>query len=70
MHDYLDGDLSRRGRRRLLRHADICPECGPMLRSLVLLLFELRELGRRQPSRTIAPAVIERIRRKPLGGDT
>ena len=65
MHHYLDGELSERQRRRLLHHADICPECGPMLRSLVMLLFELRELGRRP--RTVAPAVIERIRSEALG---
>jgi len=70
MHDYLDGELSERERRRLLRHSDHCPECGPMLRTLVVLLFELRELGRRRPPETVAPAVIERIRREPLGGDT
>ena len=70
MHYYLDDELSERERRRLLRHADLCPECGPMLRSLVLLLFELRELGRPEPPDKVAPAVIERIRREPLGGNT
>ena len=68
MHAYLDGELSERKRLRLLRHADLCPECGPMLRTLVVRLVELRELGRRQPPGTVAPRVIERIRREPLGG--
>ena len=70
MHDYLDDDLSPGERLRLLRHAELCPECGPMLRSFVVLLFELRELRRRQQPETVAPAVIERIRREPLGGNT
>jgi len=68
MHDYLDDELSPRERLRLLRHAELCPECGPMLRSFVVLLFELRELGRRERPDSVAPAVIDRIRREPLGG--
>jgi hypothetical protein len=70
MHDYLDDELSRRERLRLLRHADLCPECGPMLRSFVVVFLELRELGRRDRSNTVASGVIDRIRREPLGRGT
>jgi anti-sigma factor RsiW len=63
--EYLDGELSARQRRRLLAHAELCPECGPMLRTLTIMLWELRELGRRQPAVTVAPLVVERLRREP-----
>jgi hypothetical protein len=39
-----------------------------MLRSFVVLLFELRELGRRGRPDSVAPAVIDRVRGEPLGG--
>ncbi len=62
--DYLDGELSPRQRRRLLAHAELCPDCGPMLRTLTVLLWELRELGR-QPQVTVVPGVVERLRQEP-----
>ena len=65
--DYLDGALSEGELGRLLRHADLCPECGPMLRTLVVLLWELRELGQQRPRVTVAGGVIQRIRAEPLG---
>ncbi len=58
---YLDGELTPRRRRRLEAHAAICPECGPMLRSLKLTLFELRAL-RRRPHSEVAEGVVERLR--------
>jgi anti-sigma factor RsiW len=61
MSDFLDGDLSPAQRRRLERHGDLCPECGPLRRALVWLVVELREL-RRPPDRSIVPDVIERVR--------
>ncbi|MCA1698445.1 MAG: hypothetical protein LC790_05875 [Actinobacteria bacterium] len=36
-----------------------------MLRSLMIVLWELRELRRAPPSVTIAPRVIERLRQEP-----
>jgi hypothetical protein len=60
--DYVDGELSRRQRRRLEAHATLCPECGPMVRVLTVLLWELRELGRRQAPVSVAPGVVERLR--------
>lgn len=61
MSDYIDGDMSPRERARLERHADLCPECGPLRRALSRLVVELRGL-RRRPERSIAPDVIARLR--------
>jgi len=65
MSDYIDGELSPHQRRRLDAHARLCPECGPLTRALTVLVWELRELGSRRPSRSVAPGVIERLRREP-----
>lgn len=63
MSDFIDGGLSGRQRRRIERHADACPECGPLRRALVRLVGELRKLGSPVASdRSIAPLVIERVR--------
>lgn len=59
--DYVDGELSSTERRRLARHAEICPECGPLLRALTVTVFRLRQLHV-PPRRTVAPRVIERLR--------
>lgn len=58
--EYIDGELDPTERRRLRRHTDDCEECGPLLRALTVLIPELRRL-RRQPWRSIAPSVIERL---------
>jgi anti-sigma factor RsiW len=63
--EYLDRELSERQRRRLKAHAALCPECGRMLRTLTIVLWELRELGRRPAAVTVAPRVVERLRREP-----
>jgi len=74
MSAYVDGELDAAERRRLERHADRCPECGPMRRTLLRLLHELRDL-RAGPTRSVAPGVIEHwIEREPghapsAGGD-
>lgn len=59
--DYIDGDLSPDERRRVADHADLCPECGPLLRALTVTVFRLRQL-RVRPSEPVAPRVIERLR--------
>ena len=59
--DYIDGDLRERERRRLERHADICPECGPLLRALTVTVFRLRQLRLRRPGH-VTPQVIGRLR--------
>jgi anti-sigma factor RsiW len=60
---YLDGELTPRRRRRLEAHAAVCPECGPLLRSLKLILLELRTLGLRR-EHVVAESVVERLRRE------
>ena len=63
MSDYIDGELTSRQRRRLEAHARLCPECGPLRRTLTVLVWELRELGRSRPTgTTVADGVIERLR--------
>jgi anti-sigma factor RsiW len=64
MSRYVDDDMSPRERARLERHADLCPECGPLRRAMLWLVSELREL-RVRPERSIAPEVIERLRAEP-----
>jgi anti-sigma factor RsiW len=59
--DYVDYELRPAQRRRVERHAAICPECGPALRGLLIVVQALRGLGRR-PTRSVAPAVIDRLR--------
>jgi len=63
MSDFVDGALSGRRRRRLERHADACPECGPLRGALVRLVGELRRLRTSVTTeRGIAPLVVARIR--------
>jgi anti-sigma factor RsiW len=65
MSDYIDGELSSRQQRRLEAHAGLCPECGPLRRSVTVLVWELRELRRAaSPGRPVAARVIERLRRE------
>jgi len=59
--DYVDDELRPGKRRRLERHAHICPECGPMLRALTVTVFRLRQLRFRRHE-SVAPRVIERLR--------
>jgi anti-sigma factor RsiW len=59
MSAYVDDELGLEERRRFERHADLCPECGPMRRTLLWLKRELRGL-RSTPERSVASAVIER----------
>ncbi len=61
MSDYIDRDLSPADRERLKRHAEGCPECGPMLRMLVATVSALGRLGGARRG-SVAAATIERIR--------
>jgi anti-sigma factor RsiW len=65
--DYLDGELTLRTRRRLQRHADECPACGPTLHSLIRVIHELRRLSHADRP-AVAPAVISRLRAEPSSG--
>jgi len=69
MSDYIDGDLSPRQQRRLEAHTRLCPGCGPLRRALTVLVWELRDLGRQPPSRSVSAGIIERIRSEPLPSD-
>ena len=70
MSDYIDGELAPRQQRRLEAHARLCPDCGRLRRSLTVLVWELRELGRlRSPTMTVAGGVVERLRSEPLPSD-
>ena len=70
MSDYIDGELAPRQQRRLEAHAQLCPDCGRLRRSLTILVWELRELGRvRSTGTTVAGGVIERLRSEPFPPD-
>ncbi len=58
---YVDDELELVGRRRLERHARGCPECRPMLRSLVVVVDALRRLPR-PTRRSMAQPIILRLR--------
>lgn len=59
--EYVDDELGWAQRRRLERHAEVCPECGPLLRGLAVTVFRLRQLRFRRGG-SVAPRVIERLR--------
>lgn len=64
---YIEGELSRRGRSRVLRHTAECPECRAVLASLQLMLGALARLpraGAGEPHE-IASAVRQRLRELP-----
>lgn len=59
--DYVDHELRPAQRRRVERHAAICPECWPALRGLLIVVQALRGLAR-YPTHSVAPAVVDRLR--------
>jgi anti-sigma factor RsiW len=62
--DYVDGDLPQDERDRVERHVHWCPECRHVLETLRRTLKSLMEL-RATPGDSIAPGVIDRLRREP-----
>ena len=60
--EYLDGDLPEEPRRRIDRHASVCPQCYAVLTSLRRLIDALPDLAR-SPRAGIADAVLERLPR-------
>jgi glycine/D-amino acid oxidase-like deaminating enzyme len=69
MSDYIDGELVPRHERRLDAHARLCPDCGRLRRSLTIIVWELRELGRVRPTgTTVDGGVIARLRSEPPPG--
>ena len=64
---YVEGDLSRRARRRLDRHARDCADCGRGLRALRALVYAVQGLDGLAGVR--APATIfDRVRLAAAGG--
>jgi anti-sigma factor RsiW len=61
--DYVDGDLRAPERERVEKHVHWCPECRRVLETLRRTVKALMEL-RATPSASIAPAVIDRLRRE------
>jgi anti-sigma factor RsiW len=60
--EYLDGELSEAGRRRVERHSSVCPRCQALLASLRGMIDTLSELS--TPGRArVADGVLERLRR-------
>lgn len=65
--DHLDGELSPRRERRVLRHLARCERCQEVLASFLRSVEQLRALGRPdvvEPNPALADAVVERIRRE------
>ena len=60
---FLDGDLSDAGRRRIERHTAVCPQCRGLLRSLRRMIDALTGLDRAR-STGIADDVVQRLRRE------
>jgi anti-sigma factor RsiW len=60
---YLDGELRAPERERVEKHVHWCPECRRVLETLRRTVTALMEL-RATPSTSIAPAVIDRLRRE------
>jgi anti-sigma factor RsiW len=63
--DYLDGELDRPTRTRVMRHLGRCKRCQAMLESLTRTLEQLRALGsveQAEPAPATVRAVVERIR--------
>jgi anti-sigma factor RsiW len=67
---YVEGDLSRRARRRLDRHARDCAACGRGLRALRALVYAVRGLDATDGLAGVrAPATIfDRVRPAGSGG--
>jgi len=72
MPDALDGTLTPRQRARFAQHVDECPECGPMLRSLIRLRVALRSIATDAsdpdgaiPDGSVVPAVLDHLRADP-----
>jgi anti-sigma factor RsiW len=59
--EYIDGELDQRGRARVERHVDVCPECRRVLATLKRTLAGLMGLRDEEPG-DIADSVIARLR--------
>jgi predicted anti-sigma-YlaC factor YlaD len=68
--DYVDGELQRRTRRRVVGHLLMCRRCRAVLRSLRTTIAGLNSLGRSEPppDPTVADSIIARVRGEQDGG--
>ena len=62
--EYLDGELSDAGVRRVERHTSICPQCRELIASLRRMLDALPALATSPPQRSVADGIVERLRRE------
>lgn len=60
--DFVDGDLSPRGRTRLQRHVDNCPDCYRVLVTLQRMLDRLHHLP--PPDAGETPDIAAAVRRR------
>ncbi|WP_372789525.1 anti-sigma factor [Paraconexibacter sp.] len=70
MSDALDEALTPRQQARFARHVADCPECGPLLRSLIRLRGVLRSIATPSvpPEHSVVPGVLQRLRDEPGPG--
>ena len=61
--EYLDGELPQAERKRVERHASVCPKCRALLASLRRMIETLPGLAA-QPRPSVADGVLERLRRE------
>jgi len=58
----VDDALTPREKARVVRHVSECPECGPMLRGLIVVRGTLRAIGSgRAPRTSVVPGVLARL---------
>ena len=61
-HDYVDGVLSKRERRKVETHLDTCPACAREIESIRALVARANELpGELEPKRNLWPGIEERL---------
>ncbi len=58
---YIDGELSTEGRRRVERHTSVCPQCRALIASLRQMLEALPGVAA-SPRSGLAEGVVERLR--------
>lgn len=60
--EYVDGELLADDELRVHRHIELCSQCRRVLEELRLTLAALARLRERDPGRSVADAVIARLR--------
>ena len=62
--DYVDGELRRRARRRVLGHLLMCRRCRAVLRSLRQTIAHLHAIGPTEPApdSSVAASILARVR--------